>query len=284
MNIKTSVTAVLLVAAGAVSACSSSTDKSAAVPTSMAPTSTVSTASGTAATTSAPAATAPATTARATSAPARSSSTAPKGSAHGDIPDAALLATSDLAAAPSGKWSATPAEPTVPASNSVDPDNCDPILRPQAADSGYPRNPAWVNTRTATWTGSGQVSEVVVTYKSAADASADYAKHQGWVADCAAHFQWTDAPQKFAVSPVSLPGVSGAYAIHAGMYGENESASAAGSQGYDYMAVILRGNTLTVLNVSQTAIDGPKPSDPGPAGFQHDVQAAAAALAIVYES
>jgi hypothetical protein len=76
--------------------------------------------------------------------------------------------------------------------------------------------------------------------------------------------------------------MSGAYAIHVGMYGQAQAASAAGSQGYDYMAVILSGNTLTFLNVSQTALDGPKPADPGAGKIQHDVQAAAAKLAAVY--
>jgi hypothetical protein len=68
------------------------------------------------------------------------------------------------------------------------------------------------------------------------------------------------------------------------MYGVNQPASSAGSQGYDYMAVILRGNSLTVLDVSQTAVEGPKPQDPGPAEMQHDVQAAATRLAAVYAS
>ena len=220
------------------------------------------------------------------SSPATSNSSISQGSVKRDIPDSALLADADLAAAPTGPLKASGGSPTVTAADMFDFDHCDPVPHPQAEDPNYPRNPAWVNTRTKMWAGSGyaQVIESVVTYRSAGDAQTDFAKHQGWTADCASHFQWTDAPQKFAVSTVPLQGVRDAYAIHVGMYGTDQSASSAGSQGYDYMAVILRGNSLTVLDVSQTAIEGPKPKDPGPAEMQHDVQAAAAKLAAVYAS
>ena len=215
-----------------------------------------------------------------------STSSAVQGSVRSDIPDSALLADADLAAAPTGALKADSGSRTVAASDTLDPDNCDPVWRPQFQDPKYPRNPAWVNSRSKSWSGAGytQVSESVVTYKSANDARADFVKHQGWVAGCASHFQWTDAPQKFAVATTPLQGVSDAYAIHVRMYGTDQPASSAGSQGYDYMTVILRGNSLTVLDVSQTAIDGPKPQDPGPAEMQHDVQIAAAKLAAVYAS
>jgi hypothetical protein len=269
VNIKSSIAAVLLVAsAGAVSACQSSSKSGSPAPSAPA---------------SAPAPTSTGAAPSSPTAPGAPSSTS-KGSVGGDIPDSALLAVADLAPAPSGKWSGEGGSPTVPGAQAVDPDNCDPVARPQAEDPNYPRNPAWLNTRTAMWTapGNAQVIESVVTYSSASAAAADFAKHQGWIAGCSAHFQWSDAPQKFTVSPLSLSGVSGAYAAHVGMYGESQSASAAGSQGYDYMAVILRGNSLTFLDVAQTAIDGPKPKDPGAGALQHDVQALVAKLTAVY--
>ena len=282
MNIKTSVAAAILVAScGAVSACDSSDAKTGA------PGPGASTASTpTSAATSTPTTSPSATSAPTGSASTGSASTASQGSVKTDIPDAALLADADLAAAPTGALKASGGSPTVSAADMFDVDHCDPVRHPQAEDPNYPRNPAWVNTRTKMWVGSGyaQVIESVITYKSAGDAQADFTKHQGWTADCASRFQWTDAPQKFAIAAAPLQGVSDAYAIHVGMYGVDQPASSAGSQGYDYMAVILRGNSLTVLDVSQTAVEGPKPQDPGPAEMQHDVQAAVTRLAAVYAS
>lgn len=280
MNIKRSLVAAIVVASfGTVSACGSSAAKSGSDGAAAAATSTpMSAATSTAATSTA------ATSASVTSAPAGSTSSASQGSVKTDIPDGALLADADLAALPTGALKASGGSPTVAAADMFDVDHCDPVRHPQAEDPNYPRNPAWVNTRAKMWAGSGytQVAESVITYKSADEAQKDFTKHHGWAADCASRFQWTDAPQKFAVSTVPLEGVSNAYAIHVGMYGTDQPASSAGSQGYDYMAVILRGNSLTVLDVSQTAVEGPKPHDPGPSAMLHDVQAAAAKLAAVY--
>lgn len=275
MNIKNSIATVLLVAsAGAVSACQSSGKSGSPAPSAPA-------------SASAPTSSAPTTAAAPSSpgAPSASSSTA-QSAVRGDIPDAALLAVADLAAAPSGKWSVSGGSPTVPGAQAFDPDNCDSVARPQAQDPNYPRNPAWLNTRAVMFTapGNAMVLESVLTYGSASAAAADFAKHQSWIAGCSEHFQWSDAPQKFAVSPLQLSGVSGAYAAHVGMYGDSAPASAAGSQGYDYMAVVLRGNSITFLDVAQTAIQGPKPKDPGAGGLQHDVEALAAKLAAVYGS
>lgn len=269
MSIKTLVASATVVASfGAISACGSSASKPGAA--------------GPAATTASTPASTP--TSAATSASAGSASSAPQGPVKVDIPDEALLSDADLATAPTGALKASSGSSTVAAAGMFDVDHCDPVPRPQAEDPNYPRNPAWVKTRSKMWVGPGytQVVEAVITYKSASDAQADFTKHRSWTTDCASRFQWTDAPQKFAVSPAPLPGVKDAYAIHVQMYGVDKPTSTAGNQGYDYMAVILRGNTLTVLDVSQTAVEGPKPQDPGPAEMQHDVQAAAAKLAAVY--
>ena len=282
MNIKTPVaTAIIVASFGAVSACASS-----AVTSGAAGPGTETASVQTSATTSAPATSAPDTSTSVTS--STSGGSISSGTQHTvkvDIPDSALLVDADLAAVPTGTLKAYDDSKVVAAAHGYDFDHCDPVSVPQFDDPNYPRNPAWVNTRSKRWMqGNAQVSEAVITYKSASDARADFTKHQSWVANCAAHFQWTDAPQKFAVSKAALTSVSDAYAIHVGFYGEGQPASSAGSQGYDYMAVILRGNSLTVLDVSQTAIEGPKSQDPGPTGMQHDVQAAAAKLAAVYGS
>ncbi|NUP51618.1 MAG: hypothetical protein HOW97_30515 [Catenulispora sp.] len=283
MIIKRSVaTAIVVASVGAVSACGSSAAESGAPGPAAAATSTPMSAA-----TSASATSTPATPTSATSTPAGPASSASQGSVRTDIPDSALLADADLVSAPNEVLKATGGSPTVAAADMFDVDHCDPVPHPQAEDPNYPRNPAWVNTRSKMWAGPGykQVAESIITYTSAAEAQKDFTKHQGWIADCAPRFQWTDAPQKFAVSKIPMRSVSDdAYAIHVGMYGTNQPASSAGSQGYDYMAVILRGNSLTILDVSQTAVEGPKPHDPGPLEMQHDAEAAAAKLAAVYAS
>jgi len=190
---------------------------------------------------------------------------------------------SDLAPAQGGSWSVGN-EQTIAAAEMVDPDNCDPVARPQVVDPEYPRNRAWAEMRTISWTdpGTTQVSESVITYSSVTAASEDFAKHRGWLPSCASRFQWSDQPAKYAISNATLPQMTDAYAIRVAMFSPDEPASTAGSQGYVYMAVILRGNTLTVLNVSDTGSDTAKPRDPGLSAVQHDVQAAVLKLETAY--
>ena len=275
MNIKTSIAiAVLAVSTAGVSACASSTSQSggAAAPTSVAG--------------SAPATTSPATalssspTTTASSDAANPAAPPRQASGQPDIPEAAMLSQADLTPSPTGSWKLY-GGPAVIASQIVDPDNCDPVARPQFQDPTYPRNPAWVKMRTMAWSAAdmSQVNESVITYASAVAASADFTKHRGWIAGCAAHFQWTDAPMKFTISNVQLTGVANSYGIRVAMDPPGQSGSATGSLGIDYMTVVLRGNSLTVLSVSGAPS---KPQDPGTSAVLHDVQVAAGKLAAVY--
>ncbi|ACU77499.1 hypothetical protein Caci_8684 [Catenulispora acidiphila DSM 44928] len=284
MSIKASVAAaVLAVSTIGVSACASapSKDSAAAAPTSVA---------GPASSTSSSAAPSTPTTAPTTPTSAATSSTSPKTSPNApvrtDIPTSAMLAQSDLLPAPSGSWQQHDGS-TVPGVQVMDPDGCDPTPRPQFLDPKYPHNPAWVNGRTLGWSSSNsmaQVNETVITYTSVAAAGADFTKHKGWTADCASRFQWTDAPTKFTISTASLPGVSNGYAIRVAMDSTDHTGSTTGSMGVDYMAVIQRGNSVTVLNVSNTGAAEQNPKDPGLTNLQHTVQAAVAKLGAVYTS
>lgn len=201
-----------------------------------------------------------------------------------DIPISATLLLADLAPSSAGAWRSM-GGPAVSGAPMVDPDNCDPVPRPQFVDPSYPRNPSWVSLRNVSWAGTdprAEVGETVVTYSSTAAASADFAKHRGWVANCALHFQWTDAPSKYTISAAQLKGVPDSYAIRVAMDPPEQPNAVAGSMGIDYMAVILRGNSLTVLNLSDTGAVTDKPQDPGLSSFQHDVQMAANKLTAVY--
>jgi hypothetical protein len=276
MNVKASVaTAILVASVAGVSACGSSTVKAGAATT---PSAVVGS------TSSAPSPlTGPATSVSAVTTSASSPVTPPQTPLRTDIPDDALLSIADLAPSRAGTWSLAGGQ-TVAAAEIIDPDRCDPVPRPQNVDPNYPRNPAWVNKRFAAWTvqNTAEVNETVVTYSSATAASEDFAKHRGWVADCAVHFQWTDAPAKYSISNAPLNDVTGGYAIRVVMDRPDLSASAAGSQGFDYMAVILRGNSLTVLDVSDSGSATSKPQDPGLSALQHDVQAAVMKLGMVF--
>jgi hypothetical protein len=197
-----------------------------------------------------------------------------------------MLLPADLTPSPTGSWQQFGGS-AVPGIQTIDPDNCDPTPRPQFLDAKYPHNPAWVNSRTLGWSSANsmaQIDETVITYTSAAAAGADFTKHQGWAADCSSRFQWTDAPMKFTISAAQLTGVSGSYAIRVAMDPADQTGSTAGSLGVDYMAVILRGNTLTVLSVSNTGGAEQKPKDPGLSTLQHNVQTAATKLSAVYTS
>lgn len=276
MNIKASIAvAVLAVSTAGVSACASSTSQSggAAAPAGV---------TGSASATTTSPATAPSSSPTTTSSSDAANPAAPPRQASGQpgIPDAAMLSLADLAPSPTGSWKQS-GGPAVVASQIVDPDNCDPVARPQFQDPTYPRNPAWVKMRTMAWSAAdmSQVNESVITYASAVAASADFTKHRGWIAGCAAHFQWTDAPMKFTISNVQLTGVANSYGIRVAMDPPGQSGSATGSLGIDYMTVILRGNSLTVLSVSEASS---KPQDPGTTAVLHDVQVASGKLAAVY--
>jgi hypothetical protein len=277
MNIKTSIAiAVLAVSTAGVSACASSASKAgeAAAPTNVTgPASATTTSPATAPASSAPTTNASSNTAN-QAAPPRQASGQP------DIPDAAMLSLADLAPSPTGSWKQYGGPPVV-ASQIVDPDNCDPVARPQFPDPTYPHNPAWVKMRTTAWSAAdmSQVNESVITYASAVAASADFTKHRGWIAGCAAHFQWTDAPMKFSISNIQLAGVANSYGIRVAMDPPGQSGSVTGTLGIDYMTVVLRGNSLTVLSVSGASS---KPQDPGTSAVLHDVQIAAGKLAAVY--
>lgn len=280
MSIKVSVVlAVLAVSTVGVSACSSSASQSAAA----SPTSTAGAASVTSpAAPSTPDSAATASTSGAQS-PANPTESQTRPPVRTDIPGNVMLLQADLAPSHAGPWQQH-GGPAVVASQIVDPDNCDPVTRPQSLDAGYPRNPAWVAMRSMGWGSSqtSQVAESVITYRSDADANADFVKHRSWLATCEAHFQWTDAPAKYSISNASLKGVPDSYLIRVAMDPPNQPAPTTGSQGVDYMAVILRGNSLSVVSVSETGPVDSKPQDPGLAGVQHDVQAAAAKLTSVY--
>jgi hypothetical protein len=295
MSIKASVAAaVLAVSTVGISACASapSKDSAAAVLTSVAgPASSAassSSSSSSAATSSAPTST-PTTAASAPTSVATSSTspkTSPNAPVRTDIPTSAMLAQSDLLPAPSGSWQQHDGS-TVPGVQVMDPDGCNPTPRPQFLDPKYPHNPAWVNGRTLGWSSSNsmaQVNETVITYTSVAAAGADFTKHKGWTANCVSRFQWTDAPTKFTISTASLPGVSDGYGIRVAMDSTDYTGSTAGSMGVDYMAVIQRGNSLTVLNVSNTGAAEENPKDPGLTTLQHTVQKAVAKLDAVYTS
>ena len=192
----------------------------------------------------------------------------------------------DLAPSHGGPWQLH-GGPSVSAAHIVDPDSCDPVPHPQFDDPTYPRNPAWVNERTVSWSDTDtsnmvEVNETVLTYSSAASASADFAKHRGWVADCAAHYQWTDKPAKYSVSAAQLTNVADSYAIRATIDLPDQTAATAGSQGIAYTAVILRGNSLSFVSMSESGSVSSKPQDPGLTNFQHDAQTAAAKLGAVY--
>jgi hypothetical protein len=191
-----------------------------------------------------------------------------------------MLSQVDLAPSPGGSWKQSNG-PVVIGPQIVDPDSCDPVLRPQFPDPTYPHNPAWVKMRSTAWSApdTSQVNESVITYASAVAASADFTKHRGWIAGCAARFQWSDAPMKFSISNAQLTGVANSYGIRVAIDPQGQSGSATGSLGIDYMAVVLRGNSLTVVSVS-----GPSspPQDPGISAVLHDVQIAAGKLAAVY--
>lgn len=283
MNVKASVAAaVLAVSTIGVTACGSSASRTGAA---AAPTSAAGQAASTTASPASPEPPAATPSSADPSAPGPGHSTAPQTRApvRTDIPASATLLLADLAPSASGAWRPF-GGPAVTASQIVDPDNCDPVPRPQSIDPTYPRNPAWVSLRNVAWASTlqAEVGESVVTYSSAAAASADFVKHRGWVANCADHFQWTDAPAKYSISTAQLNGVPDSYAIRVAMDPPEQPAATAGSMGVDYMAVILRGNSLTVLNVSNTGPVTSKPQDPGLASFQHDVQVAASKLTAVY--
>ena len=274
MNIKATVAAVILaVSAVGLSACASSPSKAGAA------------AGAAPATASSPAD--PATTAgssapsASSSAPTSSNQTAPPKQTSGqpDIPDIAMLSTADLVPSSGGSWQQV-TNPAVPASQIVDPDNCDPVVRPQYPDPTYPHNPAWVKMRSMSWSASdtSQVTESVITYASAASASSDFAKHRGWLAGCASRFQWTDAPAAYSITNMAPNGVANSYGIRVVISAPGQPASAGGVQGIDYMAVILRGNSLTVVNVSGPSVA----KDPGASAVQHDVKVAAGKLATLY--
>ena len=185
MNIKTSIAiAVLTVSTAGVSACASSTSAAGGAAAS---TSVTGPASATSTAATAPSSSAPTTTASSNA----TNSAAPPRQASGqpDIPDSAMLSQADLAPSPSGSLKQN-GGPAVVASQIVDPDNCDPIVRPQYPDPTYPHNPAWVKMRTTEWSAAdmSQVNESVITYASAVAAIADLTKHHGWIAGCAAHF------------------------------------------------------------------------------------------------
>ncbi|MBS2536405.1 hypothetical protein KGQ20_26950 [Catenulispora sp. NF23] len=291
MNVKVPVAlAILAVSAVGVSACASSPSKSAASTPAGADTGSTSATSDLAATTSATSATSSSSSSAAssTSSPAGTPATSSSATSHGpvrtDIPAGAMLAQSDLARPTRGIWTSSGLDQNTPGQQVLDPDNCDPILRPQAPDPRYPHNPAWANMRSSMWTGANnaQVSESVITYTSAAAAGQDLATHKSWIANCAARFQWTDQPSRAVITTAALDGVSDAYGIRVVMYPPDQPASVAKVEAYDYMAVILRGNSLTVLNVSDGASDSTKAQDPGSTAFGHDVQAAASKLAATF--
>ena len=294
MNMKASVAvAVLALSSVGISACASSASKvgaAAAAPTSVA--GSVSSAPVSVASTSGPAMSA---TTATPSSPANptdptdpanpANPTAPRLRApiRTDIPGAAMLLMADLAPSWSGNWRQF-GGPPIPGSQMVDPDGCDPVPRPQYADPGYQRNPAWVAMQSMSWAGSdySEVGEEVVTYTTATAAAADFEKHHGWVANCAATFQWTDKPAKYSISNVQPNGVAGAYAIRVAMDPPDQPASTAGSQGVVYTAVILRGNSLAFVTVSEADPKGSTPQDVVLTAFQHDLQVAAAKLSTVY--
>ncbi|MEY9935034.1 hypothetical protein ABH926_009705 [Catenulispora sp. GP43] len=272
MNIKASVAAVVLAAATVgLSACASSASKAGAAGSGEA--------AGPASTTAASPATTSSSDPATPASPSNPAAPTRQTSAQPDIPDIAMLSLVDLAPSSTGAWKQY-SNPAVAASQSVDPDNCDPVVRPQFVDPAYPRNPAWVKTRNMSWSApsNSQVGETVITYATAAAASADFAKHRGWIAGCASRFQWTDAPATYSISNMAPNGVANSYGIRVAISAPGAPASAAGAQGIDYMAVILRGNSLTVVNVS-----GPSTSqDPGVSSVQHDVKVAAGKLATLY--
>lgn len=281
MNVKASVAAaVLAVSTIGLSACASAASKTgaAAAPPAVAGSSSTTTAAPQTPTSDPTVASSPG-----------AANPAPPGArkpARTDIPGSATLLLADLAPSSAGAWRSM-GGPAVNGAAMVDPDNCDPVPRPQFVDPSYPRNPSWVSLRNVSWAGTdprAEVGETVVTYSSNAAASADFAKHQGWIANCALHFQWTDAPSKYTISAAQLKGVPDSYAIRVAMDPPEQPNAVAGSMGVDYMAVILRGNSLTVLDVSNTGAVSEKPQDPGLTSFQHDVQMAANKLTAVYGS
>ncbi|WP_194890980.1 hypothetical protein [Catenulispora pinisilvae] len=284
MNVKVPVAlAILAVSAIGVSGCASSPSKSAASTPIGAVTGSTSDTSP-----SALAASTSATSAASSSSSSAAASPSSSATSHGpvrtDIPASAMLTQSDLARPTRGTWTSSGPDQNTPGQQILDPDNCDTILRPQAPDPRYPHNPAWANMRSSMWTGANnaQVSESVITYTSAAAAGQDLATHKSWVANCAARFQWTDQPSRAVITTAALDGVSDAYGIRVVMYPPDQPASVAKVEAYDYMAVILRGNSLTVLNVSDGASDSTKAQDPGSTVFEHDVQAATLKLAATF--
>jgi hypothetical protein len=283
MNVKASVAlAVLAVSTVGISACASSASKggTAAAPNAVGG-STSATAPATPAT-SAPQ-TAPTASASTDASATPSTLTAP---IRTDVPDAAMLTLPDLAPPRSGSWNSNSVGQVVSAAQIVDPDDCDPVARPQAVDPNYPRNRAWATMRNVAWTSASnaQISESVLTYTSTAVAADDFAKHRGWIAGCPVHFQWTDQPAKYSVSNVHLSGVADEYAVRVAMYPPDQPASTAGSQGYVYMAVMLRGNSLTVLSVSESGSGDSKPQEPALSAVQHDLQVAAGKLGKAFPS
>ena len=275
MNTKASVTlAVFALSTVGITACASAASKS---DPAAAPAAVVGSPSATTATTATTTPTA------ASSAPqtATTTSTTATTPIRTDVPDAAMLNLPDLAPPRAGSWNSNSAGQTVSAAQIVDPDDCDPVARPQYPDPNYPRNRAWATMRNVTWSSSSnaQLSESVLTYTSTAAAGDDFTKHRGWIANCAVHFQWTDQPAKYSVSSVHLSGVADEYAIRVAMYPPDQPASTAGSQGYVYMAVLLRGNSITVLSVSESGNGTSQPQEPALSAVQHDVQLAAGKLA-----
>lgn len=281
MNIKASVAlAVLAVSTVGISACASSASKTGAG--AGAPTAAVGSTDATGATTAT-------SSAPQTSSPSSATSTTPATATapvRTDVPDAAMLNLPDLAPPRSGSWNSNSVGQVVSAAEIVDPDDCDPTARPQYLDPNYPRNRAWVNMRNVTWSSpsNAQLSESVLTYTSSAAAADDFAKHRGWVAGCAVHFQWTDQPAKYSISNVHLSGVADEFAIRVAMYPPDKPASTAGSQGYVYMTVLLRANTITVLSVSESGSGGGQPQEPALSAVQHDVQVAAGKLTKAFPS
>lgn len=280
MNVKASVAmAALAVSTVGISACASSASKDGAA---SAPTTVVGSTSGTPATTGTSAATSAPQTTPSTS----SSSNTATAPVHTSVPDAAMLNLPDLAPPRAGSWNSNSVGQTVSQAQIVDPDDCDPVARPQYVDPNYPVNRAWATMRNVMWSSSSnaQLSESVLTYTSTAAAAADFAKHQSWVAGCPVHFQWTDQPAKYSVSTVHLSGVADEYAVRVAMYPPDQPASSAGSQGYVYMAVMLRGNSITVVTVSESGSGGGKPQEPALSAVQHDVQVAAAKVGKAFPS
>jgi hypothetical protein len=214
-----------------------------------------------------------------TSVPATTPASAASSAPRHDVPPTVFLKVGDLGSTAEGAWTTKGPDPVAAdMSNFLDPDRCDPVPEAQQGPTTYNWQPGWSGARSQSWKAphsTSTVTEIVMLYPDAATAGVDFQKHRSWTTSprgCA-QFRGTDEPVTAVVQQVALPGVANAVAVCVGTYGDGDPVLKPGEK-CGYQAVILRGNTVTVLSWAFAS--------PTKATFIKSVSTAAAKLAAAY--